>query len=194
MINTIAINKFVERQTKDSPHSYCDRGMDFVLHVTKAHFHLAVPGYKDGVVLVPVPPEGFWSSLCELQDGDVIEGTFSGRQEGESPRVQIWIKGKQKQPAKSVWIVCYRHDVLAKDHANDTECEWEIVSINASDVVENEPGPMPVGTLLANHFHVEGSNDGGTSTNMSAAEFVEALRKSHEYWKNKMNSCPSCGE
>jgi len=67
--------------------------------------------------------------------------------------------------------------------------DWEIVSINATPTGESEP--MTVGTLLANHFHVEGSNDGGTSTGMTDAELVAALRVSHEYWKDKAKVAPA---
>ena len=77
-----------------------------------------------------------------MQNGDVIEGNFTGRQEGEAPRKQLWVKGKGKQPAKSVWIVCYRHDVLGAEA--ETTCEWEIISINASPSVENEPAPTMI--------------------------------------------------
>jgi len=76
-------------------------------------------------------------------------------------------------------VVLYRKDVLAENKENTTDAEWEIVSINASP----EEGELPImpDTLIANHFQLSG----GTATNMSDSEFVEALKKSVLYWKDK---------
>ena len=53
------------------------------------------------------------------------------------------------------------------------------MSINARTCEDEEP--ITVGTLMANHFHI----DGGTATGMTPEEFVAALRKSYLYWKDK---------
>jgi hypothetical protein len=87
-------------------------------------------------------------------------------------------------PAVRVDIVLYRHDVLAENKENETDAEWEIVSVNASPTLEETP--ISTGTLIANHLQLSG----GTSTNMTDSEFVTLLRKSVEFWGDKANVAP----
>ena len=84
-------------------------------------------------------------------------------------------------PAVSVEIVCYAGHVLEEDGDRSTDAQFEIISINASPFEADVKVPMPPDTLIANHFHL----DGGTETNMSAEQFVEALRESTLFWKDK---------
>ena len=206
-MTTITHSDFVTRQTADSPHSHFEGSWLDMVRLTEAGFDKAVPGYRDGVVLVPVDPAGFFSATILLTEGTLLTGSYEARQPGEQPRQQIRAKG-QKAPAKKVWIVLYRKDVLAENHENTPnscpvcagcpgECpaclgsrcaDWEIVSVNASPTDEVEL--IAVYTLLHNHFHVPGSKDGGTSTGMSDSEFVAYLRKSFDYWKNKAKVAP----
>jgi len=174
----IAFNNFVSRQTETSPFTHWNLFDDVVLSRVQENFGKAKQGYRDGVVLVPVEPEGFFSSIVQLVEGDKLEGEFKARRPGEDPRKTLHAKG-QKIPAKSVDVVLYRNDVLAENKENTTDAEWEIVSINASP----EEGELPImpDTLIANHFQLSG----GTATNMSDSEFVEALKKSVLYWKDK---------
>lgn len=174
----IAFNNFARRQTADSPFSHWTLFDDALISQVQENFGKAKPGYRDGVILVPVDPEGFFSSVVKLNEGDKLEGEFKARRVGEDPRKTLHAKG-QKIPAKSVDVVLYRKDVLAENKENTTDAEWEIVSINASP----EEGELPImpDTLIANHFQLSG----GTATNMTDSEFVEALKKSVLYWKDK---------
>ncbi len=143
-------------------------------------FEKGKKGYRDGVWLVPVPVEGYFSALVILEEGAELVGEYKARREGETPRKQVFAKGGQKVAAAHVEIVLYRGDVLAEDGDNvgePTEDSWEIISINAG------PGPMPIHpmTLIANHFKL----DGGTGTGMSPEEFEAALRISVLFWKDK---------
>jgi hypothetical protein len=178
---TIQFNNFVRRQTESSPFSHWNLSDEQLLNLVNNNFSKAANGYRDGVILVPVEPEGFFSSVVKLNAGDKLEGEFKARKEGEDPRKTIHAKGT-KMPAKSVSVVLYRKDVLAEGKENSTDADWEIVSINANP----EVGEMPIqpDTLIANHFQLSG----GTSTNMSDSEFVEALRVSVMYWKDKAMS------
>ena len=214
----IALSDFVRRQTAGSRFSHFAGTDAELLRRVEENFSKAKPGYRDGVLLVPVDPDGFFTSTVLLREGDKFEGVYEPRQKGEAPRKHITVIGGKKAPAIRVEIVLYRKDVLAEGKENTMVCpncegagvldtpgteyifghpvscncsafekvpiaEWEIISNNAPPT--EEPEPMSVGTLLANHFHVEGSNDGGTSTGMSDAELVAALRKSFTYWRDK---------
>lgn len=192
MTDSIAVSEFVRRQTLNSRFSHYEKDWLELLGIVQAHFRDAKTGYRDGVVLVPVPPENFRCGVVQLQEGDVLVGTYEARQEGEEPRKQVGVpaeglvkQGRVKTKAVSVDIVLYRHDVLAENDERSSEAEWEIISINASPT-EGEM-PMHPGTLMANHFQLSG----GTATNMSNDEFVEALRKSVLYWKDKSMLLPA---
>jgi len=178
---TIAFNSFVRRQTAESPFSHFSRWTlsdEKVLEMVQANLEKAKKGYRDGVILVPVAPEGFFSSVIQLQAGDKLHGEFKARRDGEEPRKTLHANG-QKIAAQSVDVVLYSKEVLAEGKENSTDADWEIVSFNASP----EVGEMPIqpDTLIANHFQLSG----GTATNMSDSEFVEALKQSVLYWKDK---------
>jgi hypothetical protein len=175
----IALSAFVSRQTKDSPFSYYAGSGEELLRlidITRAR-----PGYRDGVVTVPVPPTGFFSGVVRLAEGDKLVGEFKSRRPGEPPRKQIGTPGREKLPAQSVQIVLYRHDVLAEGNERSSEAEWEVISINASAMEGEEP--FHPDTLMANHFG--GAEVGGTATRMTDAEFVTALRTGYAYWRDR---------
>ncbi len=178
----IAVSNFVKRQTPNSEFSYFDGGwVELEQLVTEAFKAGKVKrGYREGVVLVEVEPERFYTSVVELKEGDKFRGEYKPRQAGEEPRKSVYVvKSQGKQPAKVVDVVLYRQDVLAENNENSCDAEWEIISINARPTTEEMP--MSVDTLLANHFGASG----GTATKMTNDEFVAALKRSWKYWKNK---------
>lgn len=145
----------------------------------KARVH---PGYRDGVILVTLrDSQGFKRRVRELVEGDHLFGQYRARVKGETPRKAVKVLHVGELPdAKYVDAVLYRRDVLAEDgDVSDPTADYEIVTFLAKD--SPEPEPMDPDTLVANHFRW----DGGTSTNMSDSEFVAALKKSVDYWKNK---------
>jgi hypothetical protein len=180
-MTTIGINDFVRRQTPTSEFTHFDGDLERVLALTLEHFDQAVPGYRDGVCLVPVPPDGFFTGIVELVEGDQLVGRYEARRAGEEPRKELRVvrPDARKMPARAVDIVLYRRDVLEEDNDACTGCEWDIISINGRPT-EGEM-PMAPMTLIANHFHL----DGGTETGMSPEEFEAALKESVLFWKNK---------
>ena len=180
----IHIADFVRRQTPDSKFSHWLLTDEELLDRIRAGWDNGKQGYRDGVLLVPVDPEGFFTGIVTLQEGDKLAGSFVPRQRGESPRKSMTLdSGKgdvasRKPPAVTVEIVLYRDDVLAED-GDQTGHEWNVISVNANPVEGSVP--MTPGTMMANHFH----DDGGTQTGMSDEEFVEALRESYFFWKDK---------
>lgn len=187
----IAINPFVRRQTPDSRFSHWEFSEEELVDRILARFEDAVAGYRDGVVLVPVEPDGVFSSTCILRPGDVLRGVYESRREGEEPRKSVYVEGGQKTPARRVDVVLYSSATLAEDGNNTLppeEGNWEVISVNARASEEDEP--ISPGTLMYNHFHVAGSDDGGTSTKLSNDEFVALLEKGFRYWSNKANAAP----
>jgi hypothetical protein len=182
---SIHITNFVRRQTKESGFSHWEISDEELLARIQDNFHNLHVGYREGVVLVPVPPEGFFSGIVQLKEGDQLVGEYKARKEGEEPRKSTYVVGGQKIPARSVYIVLYSHAVLAEKNEQESDADWEIVSVNASPT-EEEP-PIPTGALIANHLELSG----GTATNMTDAEFVALLRKSVLFWKDKALACPT---
>ena len=177
----VQTSEFVTRQTPDSEFSHFDGYWGDLEAMVLFHWDQRKPGYREGVVLVPVPADHFFTSIVQLKAGDKLVGEYEARQEGEEPRKSMGVVGGKKMPAKSVEIVCYAAHVLDEDNERSTDADWEIISVNASPFEAGVEVPMPVGTLLANHFHLSG----GTKTNMTPEQLVDALRKSLLFWKDK---------
>jgi hypothetical protein len=178
----VDFNSFVRRQTADSSFTHWNISDLELLSRVDANFHKAKAGYKDGVILVSVDPEGFFSSVKLLKEGDKLTGEFKARIAGEEPRKSIQTKG-DKLPAKSVDVVIYSKAVLAENNEHSTVADWEIVSINASPEVDGTP--IIPETLIANHFGLSG----GSATNMTPEQFEKALKISVLYWKDKAMVC-----
>ena len=174
----IEVSHFVQRQTAASRFSHYTGSWEEVRKLATDCFDQAKPGYREGVLLVPVPAEGFLSGVVTLKEGDTLQGSFEARQDGEEPRKNVQTKG-EKQPAKHVDIVLYHADVLDENNERSSDAEWEIISINAR--ITDEEMPMHPSTLMYNHFEMSG----GTATEMSDGEFVSALHKSFAYWRDK---------
>ena len=63
----IAVNDFVKEQhTPESKNSHFAGTWEELLGLVEAHFAKAKLGYRDGVVIVEVPPEGFLVELSSL--------------------------------------------------------------------------------------------------------------------------------
>jgi len=183
-MTTFAISDFVRRQTWDSEFSYFVGSDKDLLKLTRKSFKNAKPGYRDGVVLVPVDSAYFFCGSATLEEGDKLVGEYKARREGEAPAKVIRVVGREKAPAVAVDIILYRHDVLAEDDDRSSDAEWEIISINARHTLDEMP--IAVGTLMRNYF----CEDGGTDTKMTAEEFVAQLKVSRKYWRDKILVAP----
>jgi hypothetical protein len=177
MATTITVNPFVTRQTPESRFSHYEGSWEELEALVLEHFDKAQPGYRDGVVLVPVPPERFYASTVEVTEGMKLGARFEARQEGEAPVLSIVAHDVPKQLAKAVDIVLYRADVLAEDDDRSSEAEWEIISVNAR--VSETPEPMDPVTMARNYLHLAG----GTKGEFTAEEFAEAII----YWATHCN-------
>jgi hypothetical protein len=171
----IGVNAFVGRQTAESKFSHFDGDHQRVANMAADFFHEAKQGYRDGVMLVSVPAAGFFSGVVEVWPDTVLRATFSARRDNEEPFLSVEAVGAAKLPAKHVELVLYRRDVLLEDNDASTECEWELISINARPTEEQEPlTPM---AMARNFLKLEG----GTEADYSAKEFADAIL----YWSTR---------
>jgi hypothetical protein len=183
--DTIAFNSFVSRQTEDSPYTHWTISeYDFLERIYNSiNAKTFSQGYREGVIVLhlnEVNPEEFWTGQVVLEEGDCLVGTYKARAPGEEPRKTLNVlRDEGKQSAKAVDVILYHHDVLLENKENDTDCDWEIVSVNARPTLE--PEPIDPETLMHNHF----GSSGGTATNMTAEEFEVQMKESFLYWKDK---------
>jgi hypothetical protein len=120
------------------------------------------------VTLAPVSPDGFYTSITPITSRTRLSASFGCRQKGEERHVFVTARGK-KRPAKSVEIVLYHKDVLAEDNDRSTNCDWEVISINASPTADQPP--MHPLTMARNFLHKKG----GTKASYTARQFAEAI-------------------
>ena len=170
----IGINELVKRQTLESEYSHYEGSWESLTELVEANCNNSTPGYKPGVVLVPVPAEGFYSGVTEITEDTNLSATFKARRKGEAPFINIRASG-EKIPAVIVEVVLYSAGVLAENDESTTEAEWEVISINARVTVEEEPlSPM----AMARNFL---EFTGGTKAEYTPQEFAESIL----YWSNK---------
>ena len=183
----VVVSPFCQRRyVPDAPRSHFEGSLEDLLRRVHTGMHQGdvAPGYRDGVIRVFVDPSGFFSPVVDLKEGDRVSGVYERRQEGEEPRLELFIEGGEKLPARTAEIVLYSHAVLCETGEQSCDADYEVIAINASP--EMGEAPIKPGTLMANHFQVSG----GTPTNMDDHEFVEALRKSFLYWRGKASLKP----
>lgn len=177
----IGINEFVKRQTKDSPYGYYNGPFKNLIKLAKKHYNssIRVQGSEGipRVILIAVNPKNFYTSVVEVSKKSNLNliTRLEHRRDNEEPYIKTVALGAKKRPAKFVNLVLYSHAALAENNEQSTDCDWEIVSINAS-LIENEP--MHPITMARNFL----SKTGGTTANYTAKEFAEAIW----YWKNKI--------
>lgn len=177
---TIGINEFVKRQTKDSPYSYYDGTWDELADLAEICFDQAkVTQSKDGkarVILIPLCPEKFYTSVVQVDETTEFKTIFERRRPEEDPYVKTTAVGAKKLRAQYVNLVLYSHDALAENKEQSTNCDWEIISINCSNV---EDEPMHPLTMARNFLE----KTGGTKANYTAEQFAKAIW----YWKDKIS-------
>jgi len=201
MKQTVGINSFVRRQTPASKFSHFGEhveDIDLVANIAKERLGSAMAGYRDGVILVPLTgptAEGFYCGVVKVAPDTPLRATFSARQPGEMPYVQVEAVSARKMPAMHVDIVLYRRDVLLEDRLLEnnkrarngeepkpksdyvsTDCDWEVISINARPTVEEEP-MHPV--AMARNFL---GHTGGTPATYTAEQFAKAI----DYWSTRV--------
>ena len=142
----------------------------------------AKPGYREGVLLAPLPWGMFRSKILTLEPGQEAQVFFKSRVPGEEPRLtlpSIKVQSPQDLQRGCTWAVLYAEHVLAEKDEPRTGSEWDLITLLTNPTWEEVP--MNPQTLCANHFGISGSTD----TLMTSQEFEDALRVSVLWWKDK---------
>ena len=79
----IEANKCVKRQTPDSKFSHFEGTWDELAELAWAFINDAKPGYREHVMLVPVPADRFMTSIVKVGPKTPLEATFVSRFDGE---------------------------------------------------------------------------------------------------------------
>ena len=101
-MDSISVSNFVKRQTKNSRYSYFDGTWEELEKLTKDNFKNYTQGYRDGVVLVPINPERFYTSLCKIDKDSIFETKYVERREGEEPVKVTTLKNGKKSRRKEI--------------------------------------------------------------------------------------------
>ena len=173
----IKMSDFAKRQTKKSKYGHFSGTWEELELLVTQHFYNQKQGYRNGVVLVVVPPERFFTSIVKVDENTFFAPEFSARQEGEVPYLSFVSVGGRKMPAKSVEIALYHKDVLAENDENSTDADWEIVSINCSPFTGGVP--LPPMTRARNNLRMVGGTD-SKYAELSREELVELVRTMSE--------------
>lgn len=171
-MNTIVSNFAVDRHfTPGKSFSFCEITCAELLKRVKWNMDRAREGYRPGVLLVPIEPEGIFSSTVRITDENrhLLRTVFEARREGEEPFRKTVIDAP-KTPAKFVDVVLYRNDVLAEGNENtDPTADWEVISVNAR--LTEEPEPMTPMTMARNFLVLTG----GTKGEYTAEQFAKSI-------------------
>ena len=174
---TIAISDFLRsRLGSELPYSHFDGSGDELLELVQANFDNAEPGYREGVLEIPLDPEGFHSPICKLKDGDTVTSEYKSRIEGEKPRLSPGgVVGGKKTPARGCSIILYSRETLEEGGTPSTGADYDVIMIQAR--AHEGPEPMNFITMLHNYF----GSDGGTDPQMTPEEFLSELGPAFRY-------------
>lgn len=174
-MTTIKTSPYATRQTPSSSFSHFEGSWESLEALVLANLDRARPGYKPGVLLVPVPAEGFFSAVVDVTPEMVLETALVARFPGEEPFMRTVAKGQPKTPAKVVEVVIYSHAILAEDGDASCDADFEIISVNAR-ITEAEEPMHPV-AMMRNQKHLKG----GTAATYTSEQWAEAVH----YWSTR---------
>lgn len=102
---------------------------------------------------VPIPPDHFFTPFVKLVEGDVMVAKVAVRNEGEEPRMNVYVRraDKTKGRANFVNLIVYEHAVLGEDAEHDLN-----ILFPAASPVHDEP--MDPSTFLHNVFELSGGS------------------------------------
>lgn len=157
---TIKLNAVASRQAADF-----EGGEDELLALVARHF-LQARTPKEGVKVVPVPPDLFRSTVIPVTPETLLKAEFAARREGEDAFIIVKAVAP-KAPVKAVNVVLYHRDLLGEDAT--TDAEWEVVGINSFIMKGGEP--MTPIAMAKNYLGLPG----GTKADYTAEEFARSI-------------------
>lgn len=174
-MTTIGVSNFAKtRHQQNAPYSHFGGTWEQLVKIAEEYFGTHKPSFRDGVVEVSVPADGFFTSIVDLNEASVLKAEWRPRQPGEMGQIHTNVMNATKSPAKVVKLILYSAAALSENNGErSTECDWEIVSINASPMAEGNE-PMTPMAMARNFLELPG----GTKTQYTAEEFARAV----VYW------------
>ena len=175
-IETVSVNDFVCRQTKDSMKSYTEN-LSFDEIAIHAQRQLACgnykQGYRDGVIIVQVEDKLLHHFICpfvRISDGTKLKAVVTRRRSKESPYIQIRALNGAPLKTGSVDLILYRHDVLAETNEQTSNTDWELISFHA---IPEGIHDMPMGpvTMMRNQLQLTG----GTKAYYESDDWAESV-------------------
>ncbi len=150
-----------------------DGSPEELLELVAAHWAERQPGLGrtdlSQVVVVPVPPERFRSSVVRVDEATPLRAELHRRQEYEEPVLRVLATGGDTEPVASARVVLYSKDTLTEnDGQRSTAADWEIVAVLAS---AREDEPMHPTTMARNFLE----RPGGTFAPYTAQQFAESI-------------------
>ena len=113
---TIKTNPFArEQHTINAPRGHYNGTWPELEALVVTNFEKARQGYREGIMLVPVPAEGFMSASAPCMVGKQYVTTYVPRRPEEDPFLMT-TASQNKVPAVAVDIVLYSHAVLMEDN------------------------------------------------------------------------------
>lgn len=178
----IEVNEFATRHTPDSKFSHFEGTWDELAALTWAFMDDAKPGYRQGVMLVPVPADRFMTSIVKVGPETPLEATFVSRQEGEEKHLGTISRNGKKQQAKYVEIVVYGLSVLQETTPSESGAPWQIISINASPT-ESEVPFAPI-ARARNILGMKGGTDAKLEdkTKLELVEMIVDMARATMFW------------
>ena len=175
-IETVSVNDFACRQTKDSMKSYT-KNLSFDEIAIHAQHQLACgnykQGYRDGVIIVQVEDNLLHHFICpfvQISDETKLRAAVTRRRPNETPYIQIRALNGTPLKTGSVDLILYRHDVLAETNEQTSDTDWELISFHAipEDIHEMPMGPV---TMMRNQLQLTG----GTKAYYESEDWAESV-------------------
>ncbi len=179
---TVGVNNFVRRQVPGSGKTtFHDITFEDIARHAGEQLHAgqSKPGYREGVCLIPVAAD--WVAYFDCPYVRITSETrfkteWVSRQEGEEPYLRTRALNGDPLPAGKVELILYRHDVLAENNEQSTDCDWELISIHALPKGLESMPMFPV-TMMRNQLELPG----GTKAYYSSEDWAEAVRFWQKY-------------
>ena len=175
-IETVSVNDFVYRQTKDSMKSYT-KNLSFDEIAIHAQRQLScgnyIQGYRDGVIIVQVEDKLLHHFICpfvQISDKTKLRAVVTRRRPNEAPYIQIRALNGTPLKTGSVDLILYRHDVLAETDEQTSDTDWELISFHA---IPEGIHDMPMGpvTMMRNQLQLTG----GTKAYYESDDWAESV-------------------
>ena len=179
---TVSVNDFVHRQSKDSGKSYV---IDLSFKEIAQHAQNQLvsgnfkAGYRDGVVIVQVDKKLTHHFICpfvKITNETKLNATLVRRRPEETPYIQIRALNGTPLKTGSVDLILYRHDVLAETNEQTSDADWELISFHA---IPEGVHDMPMGpvTMMRNQLQLTG----GTKAYYESDDWAESVKFWQEY-------------